>query len=161
MKKILKKNQGITLVALVITIVVLLILAAVAIVALSGENNIITKAQNARDSYNEASVNEEIKLKEYWNELEKETKTPSNEDTIIGTWVHFENGEEEDKIQFFEGGTVKRTEKDGSATGLWEETGNNKYNCTMEDEDQFVLVLENGVVHFEGDDDGEWLFIRQ
>lgn len=47
----LKKENGITLVALVITIVVLLILAGVAITSISGNNNIITKAQDAKDDY--------------------------------------------------------------------------------------------------------------
>ena len=61
--KNLKKERGITLVALVITIVVLLILAAVAIVSLSGENNIISKAQKARDDYNEAKQDEDEELK--------------------------------------------------------------------------------------------------
>lgn len=47
MKK-LKKNNGITLIALVITIIVLLILAAVSIATLTGENGVLTKADVAR-----------------------------------------------------------------------------------------------------------------
>lgn len=46
-----KKERGITLVALVITIVVLLILAGVTITSLSGNENIIKKAKEARDVY--------------------------------------------------------------------------------------------------------------
>ena len=46
-----KKEKGITLVALVITIVVLLILAGVAIASLSGDNNIMTKAREAGSAY--------------------------------------------------------------------------------------------------------------
>ena len=38
MKRILKENKGITLIALVITIIVLLILAGVTIATLTGEN---------------------------------------------------------------------------------------------------------------------------
>lgn len=44
-----KKEQGITLVALVVTIVVLLILASVSIATLTGENGIITQANNAKE----------------------------------------------------------------------------------------------------------------
>ena len=66
MKISLKKNQGITLVALVITIVVLLILAAVAIMSLSGENNIITKAQTSKEDYEKASENEIETLDSYF-----------------------------------------------------------------------------------------------
>ena len=61
----LKKERGITLVALVITIVVLLILAAVAIVLLSGENNIIIKEQEAKTRTQEGMNTEENTLDEY------------------------------------------------------------------------------------------------
>ena len=40
----MKKEQGITLIALVVTIVVLLILAGVSISMLTGENGIVTQA---------------------------------------------------------------------------------------------------------------------
>ena len=52
-----KKEKGITLVALVITIVVLLILAGVAIASLSGNDNIITKARDARSAYEQDELN--------------------------------------------------------------------------------------------------------
>ena len=42
------KEKGITLIALVVTIVVLLILAGVSISMLTGENGIITQAQDAK-----------------------------------------------------------------------------------------------------------------
>lgn len=44
----MKNNKGITLIALVITIIVLLILAGVAIVMLSGDNGILTRATDAK-----------------------------------------------------------------------------------------------------------------
>ena len=44
----MKKERGITLIALVITIIVLLILAGVSIAMLTGENGILTQAQNAK-----------------------------------------------------------------------------------------------------------------
>lgn len=58
-----KKERGITLVALVITIVVLLILAGVTITSLSGNENIIKKAKEARDVY----VNDETHTQETLN----------------------------------------------------------------------------------------------
>ena len=57
-KYIEKSKQGITLVALVVTIVVLLILAGVTITALLGDDGIIKKAQNAADGTNLAVQNE-------------------------------------------------------------------------------------------------------
>ncbi len=52
-------SRGITLIALVITIIVLLILAGVTIAALTGENGILTRAQNAADAYEQASQDEQ------------------------------------------------------------------------------------------------------
>ena len=57
-----RKNQGITLISLVVTIIVLLILAGVTISALSGDNGILTKAQEAKEQYEEAAKNEEQQL---------------------------------------------------------------------------------------------------
>ena len=53
-----KVNKGITLIALVITIIVLLILAGVSIAMLTGENGILTQAQNAKNKTAEAEVQE-------------------------------------------------------------------------------------------------------
>ena len=60
MKKI--QNKGITLIALVITIIVLLILAGVSLSMISGENGILTKSQEAKETHLEASEKEEIGL---------------------------------------------------------------------------------------------------
>ena len=49
MKKITIKNNGITLIALVITVIVLLILAGVTIATLTGENGILTRASDAAE----------------------------------------------------------------------------------------------------------------
>ena len=53
-EKCLKSNKGITLIALVITIIVLLILAGVSIAMLTGQNGILTQAQNAKNRTEEA-----------------------------------------------------------------------------------------------------------
>ena len=62
MRKTVRKNQGITLIALVITIIVLLILAGVAIAMLSGENGILKKAAEAKTNTETASQREEERL---------------------------------------------------------------------------------------------------
>ena len=59
------KQKGITLIALVITIVVLLILAAVSIATLTGQNGILTRANDAKED----TARETAKEKE--NEYEK------------------------------------------------------------------------------------------
>ena len=60
-KEKLKERNGITLIALVITIIVLLILAGVTIASITGENGILSKATNARDNNTKASAEEKVK----------------------------------------------------------------------------------------------------
>ena len=57
-----RKNRGITLIALVVTIVVLLILAAVSIAMLGGENGIITQAIKAQEDNEIAEEKEKVQL---------------------------------------------------------------------------------------------------
>ena len=59
-----KTNKGITLIALVITIIVLLILAGVSIAMLTGENGILTQAQNAKNKTEEAKAKEKQDLED-------------------------------------------------------------------------------------------------
>lgn len=54
------KEKGITLIALVVTIVVLLILAGVSISMLTGENGIITQAQDAKLATERSSLREQF-----------------------------------------------------------------------------------------------------
>lgn len=61
MRKI-KKEKGITLIALVITIIVLLILAGISIATLTGENGILTKATTSKTESVKGQETEQIKL---------------------------------------------------------------------------------------------------
>ena len=61
----IRNNKGITLIALVITIIVLLILAGVSIAMLTGDNGILTQAQNAKNRTEEAQREEENILTNY------------------------------------------------------------------------------------------------
>ena len=65
MKENLKKQKGITLIALVITIIVLLILAGISIAMLTGENGILTQAQKAKNETENAAKNEAGILNDY------------------------------------------------------------------------------------------------
>ena len=60
--KRMNKNQGITLIALVVTIVVLLILAGVSIAALTGENGILNRATEAKQTNEQKTAEEKLKL---------------------------------------------------------------------------------------------------
>ena len=61
MKKI-TNNTGITLIALVITIVILLILAGIAIAALTGDNGLFSRAQQAKEETIKSQLKEEITM---------------------------------------------------------------------------------------------------
>ena len=67
----MKKNKGITLVALVVTIVVLLILAGASINLVLGDNGIIAKAKEAQRKSAEASQNDLIGMNELAQQLEE------------------------------------------------------------------------------------------
>ena len=62
MLKQTKKQKGITLIALVITIIVLLILAAVTINALSGDNGILRRAREAKEKTGASQEEESVKV---------------------------------------------------------------------------------------------------
>ena len=57
-----RREKGITLIALVITIIVLLILAGVTIATLTGDNGILTKANEAKTITNEKDEEEQIEI---------------------------------------------------------------------------------------------------
>ena len=62
-KKQIAKNNGITLIALVITIIVLLILAGISIMMLSGNNGILTRAKEAKEQMEDAQDLEVLNMK--------------------------------------------------------------------------------------------------
>ena len=64
-----KKEKGITLIALVVTIVVLLILATVSVNAVLGQNGIIGKAKQAKSVYEASRANEVTAMDELANEM--------------------------------------------------------------------------------------------
>ena len=57
-----KKEKGITLIALIVTIIVLLILAGITIASLTGDDGILTKSTEARDTTDEETINEQVNL---------------------------------------------------------------------------------------------------
>lgn len=66
-----KLENGITLVALVITVIVLLILAGVAITSIMGEEGIFNKAKYSAQKYNNAAKNESESLENILDQLNK------------------------------------------------------------------------------------------
>jgi len=68
MKNLNNKN-GVTLIALVVTIIVLIILAGVSISLVVGNNGIITKAKEAKENFIKSTEEEQTKLNELYAEM--------------------------------------------------------------------------------------------
>ena len=68
----MRKERGITLVSLVVTIIILIILAGVSINLTLGENGIITKSKQAKEKTEQAKLNEEVALNELYMQIETE-----------------------------------------------------------------------------------------
>ena len=114
-KDIVKKQTGITLIALVITIIVLLILAGVSIATLTGNNGILKQANQAKENNNSAAVKEKVEV-EALGSMDKSGKF--NESTF-----------EENVTKNIKGSTVKKSESslivtvDGYDVTVDKETG--------------------------------------
>ena len=129
-------KNGITLVALVVTIIVLLILAGVTITILMGDNGIITKAQDAAESTNTAvaeelqgmnnlgdkvnsilggtGTGENIDPETGW-DLSKVTKVPSDDGKIVPVPIGFTKSTVPGEGSVDTGFVIKQG-SDGSAT---------------------------------------------
>ena len=104
MKLILKKEKGITLIALVVTIIVLIILAGVSINLVLGENGIVEKAKFAKEQTEQAKTNEETGVNEavkYIEDMESEnggsstpdpTPTLTTNDLKAGDYIKYNTG---------------------------------------------------------------------
>ena len=137
----IKHNQGITLIALVITIIVLLILAGVSLAMLTGENGILTKAQQAKEETKKAAKEESERL----NSLEDYLKSDGgyspekkvNEPQLMTgmTEVMFQLPEGSNK-----GTTVKNGET-GFDSSNWYDYNSSKWaNAQTEDGSMWVWI---------------------
>ena len=92
-----KENNGITLVALVVTIVVLLILAGVSINLVLGENGLIANAKQAKEKYLAASEEEAISSAILVNKMNKESNGTSK---TVGKQLYTKNFANSDKWDY-------------------------------------------------------------
>ena len=104
MKLILKKEKGITLIALVVTIIVLIILAGISISLVLGNNGIVEKAKQAKERTEQSKLNEEVGLNEavkYVEDMESgnggsstpdPTPTLTTNDLKAGDYINYNTG---------------------------------------------------------------------
>ena len=84
-----KRNNGITLIALVVTIIILLILAGVSINMLTGQNGIINRAAEAKQSTGSSNDLEYLQLKatEALTDYYQGNDTMSEDDYVLKKWA--------------------------------------------------------------------------
>ena len=117
----MKKNNGITLIALVITIIVLLILAGVTISTLTGDNGILTRVSRAREENMLGQEKEEISIAYSGAMVEKEGKGSVVADNLNSQFIAngtlaTASGEEPVIVTFKETGNVYTINSDGTIT---------------------------------------------
>ena len=75
-----RKERGVTLIALVVTIVVLLILVSIGIGAITSDNGVIKQSNETKQSAERESIIEKIES-DLYTEKTKTGKTPSKNDS--------------------------------------------------------------------------------
>ena len=138
-------NKGITLIALIVTIIVLLILAGVSIAMLTGQNGILTQANNSKIEQSHGAVKEAISLA--YNEWQIEVNTGSRT-KLASTETVIINGEEEKAkvgtfLQFLESkGYIKEDTTD--ILDVKKLTGSKQVLGNGEDTDIYKIELKDG-----------------
>ena len=97
----LNKKEGITLIALVITIIILLILAGITLATLTGDNGLFTRAKQAKQNTLDAQEKENLAIGSYENSINdvingtiNSSREDVNESNLIGEEFNFVNGNE-------------------------------------------------------------------
>ena len=103
----MKRNKGITLISLIITIIILIILAGISINMILGNEGLLNKAKYAKEGYSNAQKQEAIEIAKLTNQINgniegnretitiskdeydilKNANTYSTDEKIIGTWI--------------------------------------------------------------------------
>ena len=138
----MKKQNGITLIALVITIIVLLILAGVSISLVIGDNGILTQATEAVTENRKASISEDIAMA--WAGLETE---------YVRNWTTSTSAKKEDyftEINFKDALATKGDVSDFNFDSESEVT-KFKYSTNNNPEKEYnVVITEDGKVLLDG-----------
>ncbi len=144
-----KNSKGITLIALVITIVVLLILASVSIAMLTGDNGILTQANEAKEKTTYKGAEEKVKLSIMGaraddgqmtvEELSKEVELQGG--VLTGTKFPVEI--QMDGYIFIVGSNGKITLKDENTTDVIVEQVTDKNAGILEKEDENTYIINS------------------
>lgn len=139
-----KRNKGITLIALVITIIILLILAGVTIVTLTGENGILTRASEASEKTSIGQEIEQIKLAILdvtSNNMEISNSNEWNSSDLLSSLKN-QNPDSDVEVS---------SKRPGEDYLYLVTIGNNKYGITK----------DNQVVHLEGGIFNQYIYVSE
>ena len=123
-----KKNEGITLIALVVTIIALLILAGVSVSMLTGQNGILTNAAKAKESTDSASDLEylQIKATESLMDYYQGNDTVGEDEYVLKKWA------EDTKSKIKVNQTDKTIEYNGKTYSIVDIIGNQSEKTKIE-----------------------------
>ena len=149
MLKINKSNNGITLVALVVTIIILLILATISIQSLTN-TGLFSKAKEARDKTANAAENQAKILNEYEDELNKYISGNTKKLQADGSW---NVTKKVNSPQLMEGMTGIYWDKDGNEIEVTANNQDSWYDYNKQEWANAVTKDSNGNVT------GYWVWI--
>ena len=149
LKNINKSNNGITLVALVVTIIILLILATISIQSLTN-TGLFAKAKEARDKTANAAENQAKILNEYEDELNKYISGNTKKLQADGSW---NVTKKVNSPQLMEGMTGIYWDKDGNEIEVTADNQDNWYDYSAQKWANAVTKDSNGNVT------GYWVWI--
>ena len=136
----MKKQKGITLIALVITIIVLLILAGVSLRLVAGNEGILGRAESSVEKYNKATQKEDEDLKSMEDIIAKydgtSTNPPAEEKRITAADI----ARSSDKSEYY-GATVTGYTCENSA-------GVNAWKILYADENNIYLITDD-YIHYD------------
>lgn len=160
----MKKENGITLIALVVTIIVLLIMAGVTISFLVGENGILGNAEKAAEETKEAKDKERIEMAD--SALKIDAYNDSNGDNSSIDWTKYYN---EDKFnEYLDGkGTASNfvNNSDGTISFEYETDDGEKIKYEVDNKGNLMVnILANKIsalnygdkVAYEANDISDW-----
>ena len=135
----MRNQKGITLIALVITIIVLLILAGVSIAMLTGDNGILTRANDASDDSKRAEIADKVNMaiqSAYADAVVESTTSPSIDVATLETIYSSDN---EGEIFDITDGNLNAdseaatVEQDGKIYNVTLNKSGNSYTTTADD----------------------------
>ena len=140
MKNLLKKENAITLIALVITIVVLLILAGITIAQLTG-NGIFDKAKTAKEVSENAQDDENEKMAKYNNEIDNFISSNRN-----FTPISYSTEEQDTGLKWVDGKTIYQKSFNVSFTWTSSRTWVNPSPIDLTSLNPEMVIKMDGVV---------------